>query len=194
MDKFEKLRIELLACRLCRDDFGFEPRPVVQGKTRSKIFQVGQAPSKTVHETGKPFNDQSGKKLKGQWYGITDSDFYNPDNFYTASMAHCYPGRAKGGGDIKPPRICADRWLKRELDLVDNEIYILIGGYAASFFFPKEKMSELVFMDKQINGRPAFVLPHPSPINIKWFKDNPEFEQKRIPVVREAVHRALGMK
>jgi uracil-DNA glycosylase family 4 len=194
MDRFEHLRSELMECRLCRNSFGFEPRPVVQGKADSKIFQIGQAPSKTVHETGRPFDDQSGKRLKGQWYGISDSLFYDPVNFYTASMAHCYPGKAKGGGDIKPPRICAGLWLKRELELVDNEIYIIVGGYAASFFFPKEKMSDLVFSDKRICGKPAFILPHPSPINVKWFKDNPQFEEERIPVVREAVHRVLGIK
>lgn len=40
------LQNQILQCRLCQDTFGFEPQPVIQGNRRSKIMQIGQAPSK----------------------------------------------------------------------------------------------------------------------------------------------------
>lgn len=187
------LHNQILQCQLCQDTFGFEPHPIVLGNYNAKIMQIGQAPSKSVHKTGKPFNDASGRKLRREWYQISDEDFYNPDNFYITSMAHCYPGKAPGGGDRLPPKICSKQWLLKEMELVDNEIYILIGGIAAEFFFPGEKITSLAFEDKQINEKPAYILPHPSPLNMKWFKDYPQFAEKRVFKIRKEVHRVLGI-
>lgn len=192
-EPLEQLKEELLACRLCADRFGFEPRPVFQGSTVAPILQVSQAPSLTVSRTGRPFDDASGRRLRGEWYQITDQVFYDPEKFYIASVGRCYPGRAPGGGDRLPPKVCAQTWLVRELPLVDFRLMILIGGAAAQFFFPGRDITSLVFQDHEILGRPAFVLPHPSPLNIKWFRDHPAFFEQRLPQIRQAVHGALGM-
>ena len=185
------LQKKILECRLCENTFGFKPRPIVLGNYNAKIMQISQAPSKSVHETGKPFNDASGEKLRKEWYCISDAIFYNPEHFYIGSMAHCYPGKARGGGDRLPPKICSKHWLLKEIEYVDNEIYIIIGGSAAKFFFPGEKIGNLAFEDREINGKLAYILPHPSPLNIRWFKDHPEFEEKRIVEIRKEVHRVL---
>lgn len=190
---YKALREQIAACRICREEFGYEPRPILFGNSNSKIMQISQAPSKKVHETGIPFHDASGKKLREEWYRISDEQFYNPDNFYIVSTAHCFPGKAPGGGDRRPPKHCAERWLKQEVELVRNEIYILVGGVAAELFFPDKKLTDLVFEDQTINGRPAYILPHPSPLNVKWFKDHPQFEQQRMPYIAEVVHRVLGI-
>ena len=42
-----------------------------------KIMQISQAPSLNVHNTLKPFNDLSGKKLREKWYDIDDETFYD---------------------------------------------------------------------------------------------------------------------
>jgi len=193
INKLVNLQNQISQCRLCQDTFGFEPHPIVMGNHNAQIMQISQAPSKNVHETGKPFNDASGRKLRREWYRISDEEFYNPDNFYIASMAHCYPGKAPGGGDCRPPKICAKQWLLKEMEHVDNEIYIIIGGIAAEFFFPGEKITSLAFEDKQINGKPTYILPHPSPLNMKWFRDYPQFTEKRILKVQKEVHKVLGI-
>lgn len=187
------LQNEILECRLCQDTFGFEPHPIIMGNYNSKIMQISQAPSKNVHETGKPFNDASGKRLRREWYNISDDDFYNPNNFYIVSMAHCYPGKANSGRDRYPPKICSKKWLNNEIKLGDNEIYIIIGGIASEYFFKGEKITSLAFEDRQINGKPAYILPHPSPLNMKWFKDNPDFINKRIPKIQKEVHKVLNI-
>ena len=189
--KFQNLQEQISACRYCQEDFGFEPHPILFGNLNAKIMQISQAPSRSVHNTGKPFNDASGKRLRSEWYQISDETFYHPDNFYIVSVAHCYPGKAPGGGDRRPPKRCADKWLAQELALVRNEIYILIGGYAAAYFFPGDKLTDLVFQDLKINGKKAFVLPHPSPLNMKWFRDYPEFQEKRMKEVSKVVHEVL---
>ncbi|MFD2114218.1 uracil-DNA glycosylase family protein [Paenibacillus yanchengensis] len=190
---FTELKNGILACRDCESKFGFTPVPIFQGKEHSLIMQIGQAPSRTVHRTNKPFNDLSGEKLKYQWYQITDDVFYNEDNFYMASMAHCFPGKNSKGGDNPPPMACARKWLRTEIEMVHNELYIIIGAKAAKFLFPDEKFSELVKKTTVLNNKPAIVLPHPSPANIRWFTANPSFEKTRVPEIKDIVHRVLQL-
>ena len=192
MSEFDKLIKEIKKCDTCKEKFGFTPHPVVMGNSTSKIVQISQAPSATVHETLKPFTDQSGKKLKHEFYQIEDNTFYNPDNFYIMSLSHCYPGKDKNGNDKNPPKICYEKWIRKELEYIDNKLYILIGSKAAKTFFPKENYNDLIFKNNNLFGKLTIVLPHPSPLNIKWFKDNPSFMNKRIKEIRKIIKDTLN--
>lgn len=79
------------------------------------------------------------------------------------------------------------------IELVNNEIFLIVGGVAAKFFFPKQNFTSLVFNDNKINGKPAYVLPHPSLLNVKWFIDHPEFLQSRVKEIEKVVHEVLGL-
>ena len=142
--KFEQLKEKIKECDCCKEKFGFEPHPIFWGKQNSKIVQISQAPSKNVHQNLKPFTDMSGKTLKYEWYQITDNDFYNTDNFFIGALAHCYPGKDKNGNDKQPPKCCWTKWIEEELQILDNEMYIVIGAKAAKVFFPNEIYEELV--------------------------------------------------
>ena len=187
---FQKLIHNIQNCTICQEKFGFKPHPIFLGNINSKIVQISQAPSRTVHETLKPFTDQSGKKLKYEWYKITDDIFYNPNNFYIAALSHCYPGKDEKGNDRMPPKICYEKWLKKELQYINNELYIIIGAKVAKVFFPKENFNELIFKNNYINDKLTIVLPHPSPLNIKWFKEHPEFDN-RIEEIRKNIYDVL---
>jgi uracil-DNA glycosylase family 4 len=185
--EFEKIIVQIKKCRICKEKFGFEPHPIILGNINSKIVQISQAPSATVHKTLMPFTDQSGKKLKYEWYQINDDVFYNPNNFYIAALAHCYPGKDKSGNDRMPPKVCYNKWIRKELEYINNKLYIIIGAKAAKVFFPNNNFNELVFKDNYINDKLVLVLPHPSPLNIKWFKDHPQFMKKRILNIRKTI-------
>ena len=188
---FEKLRKEIEKCNYCEEKFGFEPHPIFLGKRNSKIVQISQAPSNNVHNSKKPFTDMSGKTLKYEWYKISDEEFYNIDNFYIGALAHCYPGKDKNGNDRLPPKCCFEKWVEKELKLLDNELYIIIGAKAAKTFFPNENYEELVFKNNSWNGKLAIVLPHPSPLNKRWIKEHPEFLDKRVVEVRKIIRRII---
>ena len=90
-----------------------------------------------------------------------------------------------------PPKICYDTWTKKELEYIDNKLYIIIGAKAAKVFFPNKNFNELIFKNNYINDKLALVLPHPSPLNIKWFKDHPIFMNKRILEIRKIIKDVL---
>lgn len=184
---FEKLKNEIEKCNYCKEKFGFEPHPIFWGKQNSKIVQISQAPSNNVHMSMKPFTDMSGKTLKKEWYQITDEEFYNTDNFFIGALAHCYPGKDKNGNDKQPPKCCWTKWIEKELQILDNEIYIVIGAKAAKRFFPNDNFEDLVFKNNEWNNKLSIVLPHPSPLNKKWIKDHPKFMTERIIEVRNII-------
>ncbi len=188
---FEDIKNEILKCRYCKEQFGFEPHPIFFGSENSKIVQISQAPSNNVNTSRKPFTDMSGKTLKYEWYQITDEIFYNTDNFYIGALAHCYPGKDRNGNDKQPPKCCFDKWVKKEIELVNNELYIIIGAKAAKVFFPDKQYEQLIFENNIYNNKTAIVLPHPSPLNKKWIKDHPDFVTKRLDEVRKIIRDKL---
>lgn len=191
INNFNKLKEEIKKCRDCRKLFGFEPNPVFCWNENSKIIQISQAPSQNVHITNKNFNDNSWKKLINNWYKISEDDFYNENNFYITSISHCYPWKNPKWWDNKPPIYCANKYLKQELNLVNSKLIILIWRFSANYFFPKKDFKELIFNNQEINWKLTIVLPHPSPLNQKWFKDNPDFEKQRLIEIRKIIQETL---
>lgn len=193
-EKLQNLRRQISECRICKEEFGFEPRPVTWGNPDAKILHISQAPGRKVHEIGRPFSDLSGKTLRNDWYQISEEDFYDPDQFYFTTMAHCFPGKGnRGNYDRKPPKRCFDLWTRKEIELMkDCQLILVVGSEAASRLFPNRKLSELVFEDLSLNNKPCYVLPHPSPLNRIWLKNHPEFEKSRLPEIRKRIHEVLS--
>ena len=126
---------EIRACRLCAADFALtatahEPRPVVWFRPGVRILIAGQAPGLRVHESGVPFHDRSGDRLR-QWLGLTREEFYDRDRIGIAPMAFCFPGYDAKGGDLPPPPRCAQTWRAKVLKGLEQvRLTIVIGGYA----------------------------------------------------------------
>lgn len=194
---FAEFQNKLKNCKFCKSvlKLNFEPRPLVWGNQNAKIVQISQAPSFHASSYGKPFStsdnepDASGKQLL-KWYDVPREVFYNPDYFYITAIAHCFPGKNKGG-DAAPPIKCAELWLWKELSYLNPKLFLIVGRHASNFIYPGKDFTKLVFTNQNLLNKPAFVLPHPSPANKKWFKDHPEFERKRLKEIREAIKYVL---
>lgn len=183
-----KLLQDIKNCQICRDYLPFEPSPVLQFSPKAKILIAGQAPGIRVHETGIPFNDQSGERLR-EWMGISDEVFYNPDKVAILPMGFCYPGTGKSG-DLPPRKECALAWrpqlLKRMINL---HMTILIGQYAIDWHLGDRKKKTLTETVKSWEEYTPeyFVLPHPSPRNNIWLKKNYWFEKEIIPALQNRI-------
>ena len=90
----------VLACRLCEEDLPLGPRPVLQIHAGAVILIAGQAPGRRVHETGVPFDDQSGDRLR-EWLGVDRDAFYDPRKIAILPMGFCFPGTGSSG-DLPP--------------------------------------------------------------------------------------------
>lgn len=188
----ERLLAEVRACRLCAADLPLGPRPVLRAATSARILIVGQAPGVRVHETGIPWNDPSGDRLRA-WMDLDRDAFYDTSRIAIIPAGFCYPGRNPRGGDLPPRRECAQRWLAPLLACLPNiRLTILAGGYAQRIHLGarvKPDLTETVRAWREY--APGFLpLPHPSFRNNRWLRDNPWFEAEVVPELRRRV-RAL---
>jgi len=188
----DKLVKEIKACNLCTDHLPLGPRPVIQVGSLARILIVGQAPGRRVHETGIPFNDPSGERLR-LWMGINKEEFYDKDKVALVPMGFCFPGTGKSG-DLPPRPECADTWREKLLEQLPNiELTIVIGQYAQGWHFGssnKQNLTETVKSWKEFWPN-AIPLPHPSPRNNIWLRKNAWFENEVIPALQKAVNAIL---
>jgi uracil-DNA glycosylase len=185
---------DIAACRACAGDLPHEPRPVVRVSPQTRLLICGQAPGRRVHESGVPFDDPSGERLRG-WMGIDRTTFYGRPEIGVAAMAFCFPGTNPKGGDYPPPPRCAQLWRPRLLaELRNVELTLLVGGYAQVWALgdqAKANMTETVRAWRDY--LPRFLpMPHPSWRNTAWLKRNPWFEDEVTPFLRHRVFDILG--
>lgn len=185
---------EIRACERCRDLFGHRPRPVLRADRRARLLIVGQAPGTRVHETGVPWNDPSGDRLR-QWLDMDRERFYDGRRIAIAPMGFCYPGRDGKGGDKPPSPDCAPAWHPPLLDALPHiALTLLVGSYAQKHYLGggrKKTMTETVRAWRDYAPR-FLVLPHPSWRNTGWLKRNPWFESELVPELRRRVAAVLA--
>lgn len=178
-------------CRLCEKLLPLGPRPVLQVGTGARILIAGQAPGRRVHETGVPFDDPSGDRLR-EWLGISRDVFYDPGKIAILPMGFCYTGTGKSG-DLPPRPECAAAWRHQLLQRLGRiELTLVIGQYAQKWHLPgtHKNLTETV-RAWQDYGPGLIPLPHPSPRNNIWLKKNPWFSDRLLPSLRAAIRRLL---
>jgi uracil-DNA glycosylase len=187
------LLADIAACRACAPYLPHTPRPVVRVGEGTRLLICGQAPGRLVHETGLPFNDPSGNRLR-DWMGVDRETFYGRPEIGVAAMAFCFPGTNPKGGDYPPPRRCAELWRPQLLAALQNvELTLLVGSYAQRWSLPQARdrsMTEVIAgWREHLPG--VVLLPHPSWRNTAWLKRNPWFEDEVVPYLRLRVAEIL---
>lgn len=192
-----RLLAEVRACTRCAAALPLGPRPVLQLNPAARILIASQAPGRAVHESGIPFDDASGERLRS-WLGVTRAQFHDPQRFAIVPMGLCYPGKGKAG-DLPPRPECAPRWRAPLLQQLGQlQLTLAIGRYALAYHLPQQKSEQrsltAAVQRWQVAGPlPAVMaLPHPSPANNRWLARNRWFEQQAVPRLRARVAQVLG--
>lgn len=181
----KKLIHSISRCEICAPCLDHKPRPVVQISQTSRILIAGQAPGRKVHESGIPFDDASGDRLR-DWMGISREDFYDADRIAILPMGFCYPGQGKSG-DLPPRPECAAHWRQQVMQFMPNiQLTLVIGTYAINWHISKRKKGSLTETIKAWKDySPQLIpLPHPSPRNNIWISKNQWFSQQVLPELR----------
>jgi len=183
---------EVRACVLCAEHLPLGPRPVVQMQRSARILIAGQAPGRKVHETGVPFNDASGDRLR-TWLGLSREVFYDAGQVAILPMGFCFPGTGRSG-DLPPRPECAPAWRAAMMSQLKHlRLTLVIGQYAQAYHLPNEAGSVTEAVKAWRKNWPHTVpLPHPSPRNNLWLKRNPWFEKELVPALRLRVKDVLG--
>ena len=189
---FNTLINEVKNCEVCKPFLPSGPRPVFQLHPKAVILLVGQAPGRKVHETGIPFDDPSGARLR-DWMGIDRATFYNAKKIAILPMGFCYPGTGKSG-DLPPRPECVPTWREQLLRQIPNiQLTLVIGQYAQGYHLVGSRyktVTETVKAWKEF-WPTLLPLPHPSPRNNIWLKRNPWFKKELLPILQSQIKMLL---
>ncbi len=188
-ESLEALLLRVRACRHCEAFLPLGPRPVLRAAPRARLLIVGQAPGTRVHESGIPWNDASGDRLR-LWLGLDREAFYDQSRIAILPMGLCYPGVDAKGGDRPPRPECAPLWhgpVRRHLPNI--ALTLLVGGYAQAFYLgARRKASMTATVAAWTEFLPDMLpMPHPSWRNTAWLKREPWFEAELVPELRRRV-------
>ncbi len=177
------------ACTICAASLPLGPRPVLRAGVGARLMIVGQAPGTRVHETGVPWNDASGRRLR-DWMAIAPETFYDENRVAIVPMGFCYPGRYDRGGDLPPRPECAPTWHARLRACLPNvELTVLAGAWAQRYYLGSESGASVTETVKAWRRHlPDYLpLPHPSWRTRAWVARNPWFEAELLPELRARV-------
>lgn len=185
---------ELRDCRLCAQRFAatataHAPRPVVWFAPGARVLVASQAPGLRVHQSGRPFTDRSGERLR-DWMGVDEATFYDRARVAIVPMGFCFPGYDAKGADLPPPRLCAETWRARIMRDLDPQVTLLIGGHAIRWHLGLRDVTAAVAGWRDHAPR-VFPLPHPSWRNTAWLKRNPWFQAELVPELRKTLAEVL---
>ncbi len=192
----EDIKNQIRKCAVCATRFSethtkHKPKPVVWFESSARILIAGQAPGIRVHESGIPFDDRSGDRLRS-WLGVDRNQFYDRELFSIVPMAFCFPGYNAKGHDLAPPKICATKWRSQVMQaLPDQRLTLLIGGYAQKWHLGDDLTVTQRVQNWRQYGANVFVLPHPSWRNNSWIKKNSFFTEELLPELKMAVQRNI---
>lgn len=182
---------EARACTACAAHLPLGPRPILRISATARLLIASQAPGTRAHESGRPFDDASGRRLRA-WMGVTDDEFYDESRVAILPMGLCYPGRLANGGDAPPRPECAPLWRARLLGLMPAlRLTLLVGMYSQADALGPGRMTDRVRGFRAHLPR-CFPLPHPSWRTGIWEKKNAWFGEEVLPALRAEVRRAIG--
>ncbi len=203
-EDLDALAAQISACRHCAQasrPLPHAPRPVFRISSTARLLLASQAPGNLVNQTGIPFNDPSGERLR-DWMGVGRETFYDVSRIAIAPMGFCFPGNDAAGGDLPPRPECRELWHDRLFAALPQvETVLAIGRYAQEYHFARlghalqkgASVSQTVARWREFQGATPLIvpLPHPSWRNSGWLKKNPWFETDVLPALRAEVARLV---
>ena len=183
------------ACTHCAAHLPLGPRPVLRAQQSARLLIIGQAPGTRVHQSGTPWDDRSGERLR-QWMQISTADFYDDRKIAIVPMGFCYPGVNTKGGDNPPRPECAPLWHEEILaGLPHITLTLLIGQYAQKHYLGRRRGKTLTatvagFATHLPDG--ILPLPHPSWRTTAWQKKHLWFDRELLPELRARVSELVG--
>jgi len=187
-EAFNELLRTVRACTMCADYLLLPPRPILRAARTDRLMIVGQAPGRRVHDTGIPWNDPSGDRLR-EWMQLPRAAFYDETRIAIIATGLCYPGKGPSG-DLPPCPKCAPLWHPPlRAAMPDIRLTLLVGSYAQAYYLGRRRRETLTETVRRYRDYlpEFFPLPHPSPRNGAWLKRNPWFVGEVLPALHEAI-------
>lgn len=159
-EKLEKSNQTIINCKKCPLWKKRKNAVPGEGPANAKIMIIGQAPGIEEDKTGRPFVGRAGQFLNK----LLKIAKIKREKVFITSPIKCFPPKNR-----KPKKeeieACLP-WLKKQIEIINPQKFILLGEVAFSVFFPDKKLKD--FRGKWITFRQArsekkfFITYHPA--------------------------------
>lgn len=145
-------------CRKCRLHESRTHAVPGEGPADARCMFIGEAPGAREDQQGRPFVGMSGKFLDEVLADVG----LDRDAIYITSVIKCRPP------DNRNPRAdeletCIGTWLWDQIELVDPEIIVILGGVAfAALFDERAKLRDVHGQVRERDGREWVITYHPA--------------------------------
>ncbi|HUE75632.1 MAG TPA: uracil-DNA glycosylase [Chloroflexota bacterium] len=156
MSTLVELSQEISGCQKCPLAKGRLKTVPGEGPSDARILFIGEAPGHNENQQGRPFVGAAGQLLEELLASI---GLERSDVFIT-NVVKCRP---PGNRDPQPVEIdsCGD-YLDRQIKAIAPRVIVTLGRFSMARFFPRETISRIHGVGRQINGRLVFPMYHPA--------------------------------
>lgn len=99
-----------------------------KGPNRARLMLVGEAPGRNEDESGIPFSGQAGTILDD---ALSHAHLHS-EPIYITNVVHCRPSNNRTPTEAEA-RFCGDRWLAKEIALVQPDLIVPMGLIALRY-------------------------------------------------------------
>jgi uracil-DNA glycosylase family 4 len=152
------------------------------GNPDSPIVFIGEGPGKVEDETGLPFVGPAGKVLEK----LLNSIDLQRSDIYITNVVKCRPPENR---DPSPSEVAEhSEFLKRELELIQPKLIILLGRHALHWFLPNDQIGKVHGHAKRLGDKVFFPIYHPAAVlhNPPLMKDL-QADFKKIPILLKKI-------
>lgn len=157
-EELKKLEKEVHSCKACPL---FESRintVFSDGSSSAKIVLIGEAPGADEDKLGKPFVGRAGKLLDEL---LKLAEINRQEDLYIINTLKCRPPQNRK--PKKEEKLACEKFLKKQIELVNPEVIVLCGATAMESFLDKSlKISKVRGSVFEIENRKFVPIFHPS--------------------------------
>ncbi len=156
--ELERLSEEIKKCKRC-DLWKLRKNAVPgEGPVDARIMIIGQAPGVQEDKTGRPFVGPAGKFLNH----LLELAGLKREEIFITSPLKCLPQPPVNRKPKKEEINACLPWLKKQIEIINPEIFILLGEIAFSVFFPDKKLKDHRGKWIENENQKFFVTYHPA--------------------------------
>jgi DNA polymerase len=157
--EMRKLNKKIRSCKKCSLWKTRKNAVPGEGPVNTQIMFIAESPGRMEDLRGRPFVGPAGKFLDK----LFDLAKINRENVFITAPVKCRPVIDNRNRKPRPEEIKACLpWLKKQIEIINPQKFILLGEVAFSVFFPKEKLSDFRGRWIKKNGKEYFATYHPA--------------------------------
>ena len=134
------------------------------GKYNARVMIIAEAPGKEEDETGKPFVGSAGRYLDH----VLEGTGLDRGDFFITNTVKCRPPRNRTPKAIETGT-CESNYLFEQMELIDPELVMLLGGVAAKTVLGLKSVNEARGRVVKHEGRRFIVGYHPA---VRFYRED----------------------